>query len=616
MLGANGYTCAQYVRSAENVADDPARERVCRDPESEWPQLLVAASEADYRGLDDFLAAHELSDAQVAQLPKVAAQNNKTEEDFDIAGQEDILQEAATEVSQLTTPAASHLGFDKKDHWAKRPFQRSRSKATGETNVVTSPAVDPPRSPADREPWITLPELTDEAISLLKSLPADQFVTPQGFSLQDCISKQGHLDLFSGSRGLARQLAECTGRFVLTFVMKHSSAENLLDPEVQDLILRLVRLGCFATMTAGPVCSSFSRAVRPAVRSALHCSTLRGISANTKLKVAEGNRFSDWMARLTGACVEEHMIVLVENPALSYLWWMPEWVAMLAELSMGFFTAGYCRWGTRWRKRTRFLTNAGIANQRCLCTCSGEHIQLKGYSRTHGTGWTRVAEPYPRQLFRFLAAALTESLKPEGRQFSLDIVNCSKTGRSFKPRAATETSSGVRDVGGGTDAAGIYIGGSETCAFKLPHTAQRKVVGGGICQHYKVASLQVHFLRSFGSHMCTAGEPMYFFRRLVVWYRQNFLQQRADLITAWELLNRWETAQPLRHRTPMPKLFLDAFLTLSLRWGWLRFAALTAVAFHGAMRIGEPLQALRSDLILPAEAALEQKNHVHTDFKT
>ena len=64
---------------------------------------------------------------------------------------------------------------------------------------------------------------------------------------------------------------------------------------------------------------------------------LRGISANMKLKVAEGNRFSDWMARLAGACVEEHMIVLVENPALSYLWWMPERVAMLAELSMGFF---------------------------------------------------------------------------------------------------------------------------------------------------------------------------------------------------------------------------------------------------------------------------------------
>ena len=137
MLGANGYTCAQYVRSAENVADDPTRERVCRDPESEWPQWLVAASEADYRGLDDFLAAHELSDAQVAQLPKVAAQNNKTEEDFDIiAGQEDTLQEAAAEVSQLTMPAASHLGLDKKDHWAKLRFQRSRSKATGVTNVA------------------------------------------------------------------------------------------------------------------------------------------------------------------------------------------------------------------------------------------------------------------------------------------------------------------------------------------------------------------------------------------------------------------------------------------------------------------------------------------------
>ena len=41
--------------------------------------------------------------------------------------------------------------------------------------------------------------------------------------------------------------------------------------------------------------------------------------------------------------------------------------------------------------------------------------------------------------------------------------------------------------------------------------------------------------------------------------------------------------------------------------GLERFAALTALAFHGAMRIGEPITAVRGDLILPDEAALQQK---------
>ena len=65
--------------------------------------------------------------------------------------------------------------------------------------------------------------------------------------------------------------------------------------------------------------------------------------------------------------------------------------------------------------------------------------------------------------------------------------------------------------------------------------------------------------------------------------------------------------QPVTHRVPVPKLVIDAVLSVSVAWGWLRFAALTALAFHGAMRIGEPITAVRGDLILPEEAALQQK---------
>ncbi len=81
--------------------------------------------------------------------------------------------------------------------------------------------------------------------------------------------------------------------------------------------------------------------------------------------------------------------------------------------------------------------------------------------------------------------------------------------------------------------------------------AQRKVVGGGICQHYKGGLPPGAFSEKF-------WEPYVHCRR-------------ADVSFS----------------TP----------------GGL----VSAVAFHGAMLIGEPLQALRSDLILPAEAALEQK---------
>jgi hypothetical protein len=52
-------------------------------------------------------------------------------------------------------------------------------------------------------------------------------------------------------------------------------------------------------------------------------------------------------------------------------------------------------------------------------------------------------------------------------------------------------------------------------------------------------------------------------------------------------------------------VFLDAMVALAISWGWVRWAALTSLAFHGVMRIGEPLLAVRSDLMLPSEAFLD-----------
>ena len=49
---------------------------------------------------------------------------------------------------------------------------------------------------------------------------------------------------------------------------------------------------------------------------------------------------------------------------------------------------------------------------------------------------------------------------------------------------------------------------------------------------------------------------------------------------------------------------LDALVCLALSWGWCRWAAVTAIAYHGACRVGEPLTARRKDLILPEDAGL------------
>ena len=96
------------------------------------------------------------------------------------------------------------------------------------------------------------------------------------------------------------------------------------------------------------------------------------------------------------------------------------------------------------------------------------------------------------------------------------------------------------------------------------------------------------------------------FRHLMVFLQHMFPDQRPRLAPAWDLLARWELVQPVTHRPPLPKVLLDAMLSLALTWGWLRWAALTDLAFHGALRVGEPLKAKRSDLLLHLEAGLEE----------
>ncbi len=100
------------------------------------------------------------------------------------------------------------------------------------------------------------------------------------------------------------------------------------------------------------------------------------------------------------------------------------------------------------------------------------------------------------------------------------------------------------------------------------------------------------------------GEAMYVFRHLVVFLQQQFPQHRSMITESWDLLARWEILQPTVHRAPFPRLVLDAMLALAVNWGWLRWAAITALGFHGAMRIGEVLRATRIDLVLPEEACL------------
>ncbi len=67
-----------------------------------------------------------------------------------------------------------------------------------------------------------------------------------------------------------------------------------------------------------------------------------------------------------------------------------------ADPKAGDLRLDFCRYGTAWRKRTRFRCNLEVAGQRVFCTCKSPHVVLRGRCREKGVNggfWTLRAVP-------------------------------------------------------------------------------------------------------------------------------------------------------------------------------------------------------------------------------
>jgi hypothetical protein len=76
---------------------------------------------------------------------------------------------------------------------------------------------------------------------------------------------------------------------------------------------------------------------------------------------------------------------------------------------------------------------------------------------------------------------------------------------------------------------------------------------------------------------------------------------RRMLTAAWDLAFSWQREEPGGHHTACPFQVLLAVLSVCILWGWPQVAGAIALSWGAACRIGEVLQAVRKDLVLPAD---------------
>eukprot|EP00435_Cladocopium_sp_Y103_P060998 s1156_g22.t1 len=110
-------------------------------------------------------------------------------------------------------------------------------------------------------------------------------------------------------------------------------------------------------------------------------------------------------------------------------------------------------------------------------------------------------------------------------------------------------------------------------------------------------------LVAYGKALYNAGKSYGKFSETINAVTAKKSSLRKQVAAAWDLAFNWVADEPHEHHSALPLSIMLASVSLAMLWGWLREAALIAMTWTGVLRIGETLNALRSDLILPEDAA-------------
>ena len=228
------------------------------------------------------------------------------------------------------------------------------------------------------------------------------------------------MDLFAGSEGLSKAVARFGFR-AKQWDMRHGSAHDLTSPQVVRRILREIRRRRVLAVMLAPVCTSFSVARDRAkvIRTRSHPWGIADhlLTEKEKASVQLGNACFKTCLRILKELDKYRIPYLLEDPATSKAWWLPDLALRLTQAHATVITADFCQFGAKWRKRTTFLAghiqHDDLHRLQRVCTGKGgfcgrtgcKHWQLTGSSG--GVPWTKIAEPYPQKLCTSLAYALT-----------------------------------------------------------------------------------------------------------------------------------------------------------------------------------------------------------------
>lgn len=619
-LGCGAIGNHGYLPSKENPADDPTRSVPIRSPVSPQPFWFDDSSACSFQDrlseMDAWLADLKVSPWHLSGIPDLSELDGEFEEDA-------TWLRSKRQKTFLNSQRRPRSKFSSK--LVKIAEREDSSRAALPVCIfpeVSDPKVFPPSVPVETEDSLLLPtadslglpHLSAEAMAFLKTVPREYFMFPESWAVSsDWIPDfPGYLDLYSGKKGIASAICKSGKAWALTFEIEDSLAQDLSLEQNRTLVESIIRLEAVHTLGAAIFCQSFSRAVRPPVRTKVLPWGIDKMSEKMQQKVQLGNDHAEWLSRVIQLCRQHKIRFWVENPDSSFLWFLPCWEALGARDTNSCFRLDYCVCGCPWRKRTRFFTDLHLKGQHSFCARDHKHLRLVGWSRLHRKAWTRVAQVYPRRLVQWISFAVLSDagLLPGRKKISVATVARQTHGRIgeaknpgprrvFRARRSVHLLDEMDIVEPQTALLGERVWWSFrnwACRSLAPETFESVV----LCPETLCLLIEC-----FGRYLFEEGHSIYLLRQLITFCQRWKPQFRGSLRGAWQLVSRWEQIQPLRHRTPLPLVAYRAMISVALMWRWFRWAAVTMIAFEGITRPGEVLSANRGDLLLPRDLLVE-----------
>ncbi|CAE7606984.1 unnamed protein product [Symbiodinium sp. CCMP2592] len=429
--------------------------------------------------------------------------------------------------------------------------------------------------------------LSAEALGALASFSPGQFVFSPVFpSLQSALSSgPGWVDLFSGSRSLAKALVDAAPWWVLCFDCRHDAEENLLDSELQANLVRLLASGAVLGFSADPPAGSFSTANSRAWRTAAEPCGRADLPVEHRLRASRDNLLCEFCVLLADVATARGLEFVISNPVKSWFWKQPCW-ASLARRYEDFF-ADACRFGA-------------------LAKVYKIQVQWPTWRAEHSMRLCPTSRATSR-LARLVGSAIAQDVGFFDRHRRLDISRCAKAGAG---RIGEASHPGPARSQPRTPAclSEVELVEPRTAAVRDKHWAafiaylQSELGRDGVASTLEVPGLLVSMLCLYAQILYDAGTPLCYYRQLLAHAQVVVPQARPIMRPAWDYVTRWERLEPLQHRPPIPEVLTRALASVSISWGWRRFAAITLLCFYAIARIGEVLAASRRDLLTPEDA--------------